>query len=96
MCGLLDVAKSKFLDEVTEETEYPLVFDAPLSKIDSIHIKNVMECLPDTASQVVFFIREEKDLDAITDETKNRIGKSYYIKKISEKHSEIRSGKEED
>lgn len=96
MCGLLEVAKSKFLDEVTEETEYPLVFDAPLSKIDSIHIKNVMECLPDTASQVVFFIREEKDLDAITDETKNRIGKSYYIKKISEKHSEIRSEKEED
>lgn len=96
MCGLLDVAKSKFLDEVTEETEYPLVFDAPLSKIDSIHIKNVMECLPDTASQVIFFIREEKDLDAITDETKERIGKSYYIKKITEKHSEIRSGKEED
>ena len=44
MCGLLDVAKSKFLDDVTEETEYPLVFDAPLSKIDSVHIKNVMEC----------------------------------------------------
>ena len=95
MCGLLDVAKSKFLDEVTEETEYPLVFDAPLSKIDSIHIKNVMECLPDTASQVIFFIREEKDLDAMTAETKNRIGKSYYIKKITEKHSEIRSRKEE-
>lgn len=96
MCGLLDVAKSKFLNEVTEETEYPLVFDAPLSKIDSIHIKNVMECLPSIASQVIFFIREEKDLDAITDETKNKIGKSYYIKKISEKYSEIKLGKEND
>lgn len=96
MCGLLDVAKSKFLAEVTEETEYPLVFDAPLSKIDSIHIRNVMECLPDTASQVIFFIREERDLAAITDRTKNRIGRSYYIKKISEKHSEIRLVKEED
>ncbi len=96
MCGLLDVAKSRFLEDVTEETEYPLVFDAPLSKIDSTHIKNVMECLPETASQVIFFIREEKDLDAITSETKNKIGKTYYIKKVSEKHSEIRSEKEED
>ena len=73
-----------------------MVFDAPLSKIDSTHIKNVMECLPETASQVIFFIREEKDLDAITSETKNKIGKTYYIKKVSEKHSEIRSEKEED
>ena len=96
MCGLLDVAKSKFLEDIAEETEYPLVFDAPLSKIDSTHIKNVMECLPDTASQVIFFIREEKDLDAITDETKSKIGKRYYIKKVSEKHSEIRTEKEED
>ena len=96
MCGLLDIAKSKFLDDVTEETEYPLVFDAPLSKIDSVHIKNVMECLPETASQVIFFIREEKDLDAITDETKAKIGKKLFIKKISEKHSEIRNEKEED
>ena len=55
-----------------------------------------MECLPDTASQVIFFIREEKDLDAITDETKSKIGKRYYIKKVSEKHSEIRTEKEED
>lgn len=95
MCGLLDVAKSKFLDDVTEETEYPLVFDAPLSKIDSVHIKNVMECLPETASQVIVFIREKRDLDAITDKTKNKVGKEFYIKKISEKHSEISSNKEE-
>ncbi len=95
MCGLLDVAKSKFLDDVTEETEYPLIFDAPLSKIDSVHIRNVMECLPEIASQVIVFIREKKDLDAITDKTKNKVGQEFYIKKISEKHSEISSNDEE-
>lgn len=95
MCGLLDVAKSKFLDDVTEETEYPLVFDAPLSKIDSVHIKNVMECLPEIATQVIVFIREERDLEAITEKTQNKIGKELHIKKISEKHSEISSNKEE-
>lgn len=89
MCGLLDVAKSKFLDDITEETEYPLVFDAPLSKIDSEHIRNVMECLSETASQVIAFIREKKDLEAITDKTRKKIGKEFYIRKISERCSEI-------
>lgn len=93
MCGLLDVAKSKFLDETTEETEYPLIFDAPLSKIDSEHIRNVMECLPEIASQVIIFIREEKDLDAIADNTREKIGKEYYINKFTETHSKISSSK---
>lgn len=89
MCGLLDVAKSKFLPEVSDGSMYPLVFDAPLSKIDSVHRKNVMSSLPEIASQVIIFTREEKDLEDITNETKLKIGTEYQINKISEKCSEI-------
>ena len=94
MCGLLDVAKSKILEEVSEETMYPLVFDAPLSKIDSIHRKNVMSCLPGVASQVIIFTREKKDLDDISPETREKISVEYNIEKLSEKNSKVVSEKE--
>lgn len=87
MCGLLDVAKEKIVDD--DDEKYPLVFDAPLSKLDSIHRKNVMECLPSVASQVIIFISEEKDLDDISENTRNMINKQYGINKINEIHSEI-------
>ena len=87
MCGLLDVAKEKIVDD--DDEKYPLVFDAPLSKLDSIHRKNVMECLPSVASQVIIFISEEKDLNDITENTRSKISKQYGINKINEIHSEI-------
>jgi len=92
MCGLLEVAKTKMNNEedIITESEYPLVFDAPLSKIDSIHRRNVMKCLPEVASQVIIFTREKKDLEDILEETRNKIGQEYYINKITEKNSEIK------
>lgn len=94
MCGLLEVAKTKMNNEedIISENEYPLVFDAPLSKIDSIHRRNVMKCLPEVASQVIIFTREKKDLEDILEETRNKIGREYYINKITEKNSEIKKG----
>ncbi len=94
MCGLLKVAKTKILEEIDNETMYPLVFDAPLSKIDSIHRKNVMSCLPDVASQVIIFTREKKDLDDISDDTRSKITTKYHIDKVTEKNSMLK--KEED
>lgn len=95
MCGLLEVAKSKIIEEVDEETMYPLVFDAPLSKIDSVHRRNVMNCLPNVASQLIVFTREKKDLEDISEETKSKIAVEYNIEKISEKKSRIINQKEE-
>jgi hypothetical protein len=89
MCGLLEVSREKILDDVQEESLYPLIFDAPFSKIDSHHRAKVMEALPEIASQVILFTREEKDLEDMNKKTKNKIGINYKIKKISEKHSEI-------
>lgn len=96
MCGLLDVAKSKILEEVDEETMYPLVLDAPLSNIDSVHRRNVMECLPEVASQIIVFTREKKDLEDISEETNKRIKKEYFIDKISEKDSQIVTERSDD
>lgn len=96
MCGLLEVAKSKILEEVEEETMYPLVLDAPLSNIDSVHRKNVMGCLPEVASQVIVFTREKKDLEDMEDETKSKVSKEYYIDKINEKYSKISTERRED
>ena len=95
MCGLLEVAKSKILEEVEEETMYPLVLDAPLSNIDSIHRKNVMECLPEVASQVIVFTREKKDLEDISEETKEKDSKEYFIDKTTEKYSKISTERRE-
>lgn len=89
MCGLLDVAKSKILEEVEDETMYPLVLDAPLSNIDSIHRRNVMDCLPEIASQIIFFIWEKKELNDISEEAKAKISQEYTIHKINEAHSEV-------
>ena len=36
---------------------YPLVMDAPLSAFDKRRIKTVCEALPETAEQVIIFIR---------------------------------------
>ena len=68
--------------------------DAPLSKIDSVHRRNVMSSLPEIASQVILFTREEKDLDDITEETREKIGREYIINKITEKCSHLEPKKE--
>lgn len=95
MCGLLEVAKSKIIEEISEKTIYPLVFDAPLSKIDSVHRRNVMECLSEVAGQVIVFTRERKDLEDITNETRAKINMEYNIEKITEKYSKITIDKKE-
>jgi len=89
MCGLLEVAKTRIIEEVKTESMYPLVLDAPLSNIDSIHRRNVMKCLPGVASQIIVFTREKKDLEDISEESKSKISKEYFINKINEKHSQI-------
>lgn len=89
MCGLFEVAKQKVNDQAKRESLYPLVFDAPLSNVGSYERKNIMRYLPNVASQIIIFTREEKDLSDIDEETKNKISKIYKINKYSEKYSHI-------
>lgn len=89
MCGLFEVAKKKLVDEIDNDSLYPLVFDAPLSNVGSYERKNIMHYLPEVASQIIIFTREEKDLEDIDDETKEKISSVYKINKYTEKHSDI-------
>ncbi len=89
MCGLFEVAKKKLVKQIDNESLYPLVFDAPLSNVGSYERKNIMHYLPEVASQIIVFTREEKDLEDIDSETKQRIGEVYNINKHTEKYSTI-------
>lgn len=89
MCGLFEVAKKKLVEKVENESMYPLVFDAPLSNVGSFERKNIMHYLPEVASQIIVFTREEKDLEDIDEETRNKISQIYKINKFSEKYSHI-------
>ena len=89
MCGLFEVAKKKLVKQIDNESLYPLVFDAPLSNVGSYERKNIMHYLPEVASQIIVFTREEKDLEDIDEETKQKIGMVYRINKHTEKYSTI-------
>lgn len=62
---------------------YPLVMDAPLSAFDKRRIKTVCEALPETADQVIIFI---KDTDGELAETHmgSKIGSRHSFDKINE------------
>ena len=56
---------------------YPLVMDAPLSAFDKRRIKTVCEALPNTAEQVVIFIKD----------TDGNLAEEYMGEKIGCRHS---------
>ena len=62
---------------------YPIVMDAPLSAFDKRRIKTVCEALPETAEQVIIFI---KDTDGELAETHmgTKIGSRHSFEKINE------------
>ena len=62
---------------------YPLVMDAPLSKFDKEHIKNICENIPKLAEQVVIFIKDT-DGDIAKEYLSEKIGKEHRFIKINE------------
>ena len=59
---------------------YPLVMDAPLSAFDKRRIKTVCEALPETAEQVIIFIKDT-DGELAEDYMGNRIGSRHHFDK---------------
>jgi DNA sulfur modification protein DndD len=68
--GILNSLKS--LDVEYVSSEYPLILDAPLSKLDIYHIEKVFEHLPSFSNQIVIFSKERID-QYITDEDQNHM-----------------------
>lgn len=62
---------------------YPLVMDAPLSAFDKRRIKTVCEALPETAEQVIIFIKDT-DGELAEDYMGNRIGSRHHFDKKNE------------
>jgi DNA sulfur modification protein DndD len=57
--GILNSLKQLSVEYVS--TEYPLILDAPLSKLDPYHIAKVLEHLPTFSNQIIIFSKEEID-----------------------------------
>lgn len=53
--GIFKMLKSK--DELKNK-EYPLVLDGPFSKLDAVHIHNVVNIIPQFAPQIVLFSKD--------------------------------------
>lgn len=62
---------------------YPLVMDAPLSAFDKRRIKTVCEALPETAEQVIIFIKDT-DGELAEDYMGDRIGSRHHFDKKNE------------
>lgn len=62
---------------------YPLVMDAPLSAFDKRRIKTVCEALPETAEQVIIFIKDT-DGELAEDYMGERIGSRHHFDKKNE------------
>lgn len=62
---------------------YPLVMDAPLSAFDKRRIKTVCEALPETAEQVIIFIKDT-DGELAEDYMGDKIGKRHSFDKKNE------------
>lgn len=62
---------------------YPLVMDAPLSAFDKRRIKTVCEALPETAEQVIIFIKDT-DGELAEEYMGNRIGSRHQFDKKNE------------
>lgn len=62
---------------------YPLVMDAPLSAFDKRRIKTVCDSLPETAEQVIIFIKDT-DGDLAENYMGDRIGRRHHFEKKNE------------
>lgn len=89
VCGLVDLAKQVISTGNSEDEEavkefkpiyFPLVMDAPFSNMDTSHIKNVSDILPQSASQVIIAVMK-KDWEPAVDIMSQYVGTSYSIVK---------------
>ena len=67
---------------------YPLVMDAPLSSFDKRRIKTICRALPETAEQVVIFIKDT-DGDLAEEYMGDRIGSRHRFNKLSEFETQL-------
>lgn len=75
-------------DEAYSEP-YPLVMDAPLSAFDKRRIKAICESIPETAEQVIIFIKDT-DGELAEQYLGTRVMKRHYFEKVDEFNTHLR------
>ncbi len=94
IAGLVALAKNKILVEhsdknfILSEEPYPLVMDAPFSNADELHTTNISKVLPEIAEQIIMFVMK-KDWKYAEPVLREKIGKQYFLKKITETFTQI-------
>lgn len=78
--GLIELAKQKLSDTEDLQRHFPLVMDAPFSNVDEIHISNICDIIPTSASQVIISVMD-KDWEVARKNLERYVGKSYMIVK---------------
>lgn len=89
VCGLVDLAKQIISSDDSDDEEatkefkpmyFPLVMDAPFSNMDTSHIRNVSDILPQSANQVIIAVMK-KDWEPAADIMSRYVGMTYSIQK---------------
>ena len=75
-------------DEAYSEP-YPLVMDAPLSAFDKRRIKAICSAIPETAEQVIIFIKDT-DGELAEEYLGTRVMKRHYFEKVDEFNTHLR------
>lgn len=82
--GIIKMAKEKVNKrhkdniDIIQNSEYPLVMDAPLSSFDQKRIENICSVIPDIANQVIIFINT-KDGNLARQYLESKVGIEYSV-----------------
>lgn len=89
--GLIALARDKAQKAEDNDEEapttaepYPLVMDAPFSKVDEIHIGSISNIVPKIAEQVILIVMK-KDWEYASKNMSDKVGLSYVIEKVDNK-----------
>lgn len=69
--------------DVSYSEPYPLVMDAPLSAFDKRRIKAICSSIPETAEQVIIFIKDT-DGELAEENLGNKVKVRHHLEKIDE------------
>ena len=88
--GLINLAKEK-VDDIEVSEPYPLIMDAPFSKLSDSHRENVISIMPEIVEQFILFTVDSQFDDKLEESVKSQIGKKYNLKMYidDEKYTEI-------
>ena len=87
IAAIIKMAKQNRSNESYSEP-YPLVMDAPLSAFDKRRIRAICEAIPNTAEQVIIFIKDT-DGDIAEEYLSEKINKRHFFEKNDEFHTKL-------